>query len=1501
MKKLYMLFLALTPMLVWGQILTWNFNGAAGNETTVTSTTKDVNLNAGTLSRGSGVVATALANAFSSSTWNVATEALAISGNRYLQFTVSAASGYQVSLSTLDAWFRRSSTGPNAFQWQYSLDGFASTGIDIGTNISYTATTSNGDAQAQINLAGISGLQNIAAGTTITIRLFGWGASAAGGTFALGRPANPASSLSIGGTVTAISGGTTPTIAVAPSSLSGFATVTGTASAAQTFVAGGSNLTNDISISFPPQYEVSRDGGATYTGSSPVTLTQTGGTVANTTIGIRIAASAATGAANGNVTVASTGATSQLVSLTGAVSSGVTVQPLQGFSAVAASTSVINLSGTGNANGDNIVVAANSTASFGTPSGTLLAGNTISGGGTVLYSGPSSSFSFAHTGLTAATQYFYQAWSVDGSNNYSTGMAANATTQAPPAANVVINQVYGGGGNSGSTYKNDFIELYNNEDTPVNLSGWSVQYAAPAGTAWQVHAISGIVSPHSFFLVQEAAGTGGTLNLPTPDATGTLAMGGVNGKVLLSNTTVAQTGANPAGPTIIDKVGYGTANGFEGTGPASSTDHNNTTSVTRVADGVDNNNNPTDFAEAIATPRNGTYTTTAPTVLSLTPPNGAVGIPYTLHLSIVFDKKIVKGTGAITIYENGVAGTPLDVNDAGVIISNNSSVAIPSALTGGKSYYVLISAGAFKDVYNNDFAGISSPTTWAFTTYNDAVAATVPVSYDLQNCSGNGLLPGGFTQYNTTGAQIWDCTSFGRDPAAPAGTTAFPNAVQINGFSNGANNINKDWLISPKLDLAGTAYPLLNFWSRNAFAGDPLELKISTDYTGSGDPALATWTDLNGKFPSKGSDVWTLSSGINLSAFKQSSVYIAFVYSSTTDDGSRWTLDDISLDNSATPPPPSLTLSATNLEYGYTANGSNSTKTITVTGNDLVGDITLTTTGNFQVSTDNINFGSTTTILQAVADNVPQLVYIRFAPAINNVQYNETLSVSISDSTGIVALKGNSIDPASTLNVVNWNLNWFAIPVITGVTDGLGPVNKSLQQDNVATVLKTIPADLFVLQEVVNQHALDSIVNTMPGFAYKINDYGSYSNPTISNPNPLTVVQKLAFVYKTSKFSNIHTDSLLSKGVTLGIDTLNPYYNAFASGRFPYMMTADVTLSDNNGGFITHQMRFINIHGKANTAPVVTAYNRRLAGAKGLDSLIKADYINDNVIILGDFNDDLNQTITAGITPPVSSYSPFTVDDAGLYIFPTKPLSPAGQHSDVNFTSVIDNVVATAVTNKYYLPSSATVLSDVANVVPKYASTTTDHYPVFSQFSFSTAAALPVKLINFSGVKQNELVKLSWSTTQEENSLLFDVERSANGGSFTKIGTVNAQGNSSIKVDYSFNDRQPLTGNNYYRLKQVDKDGKSEYSTIVKVNFSKQPAIRIVPNPASSYVYVSLENITTTAWLQVIDLNGQLLKQQLVNQNSGNTTLSLAGLAKGLYTIKLVSAEKVTTQKLVIQ
>ncbi|MFT3933170.1 MAG: choice-of-anchor J domain-containing protein [Chitinophagaceae bacterium] len=1489
MKKLYLLFFALMPLLVLGQI-TWNFGAAVPGSASPSSGGSVTNITSiSDLSQGNNNGTTALLTAasvssgYTGASGNVNAGAAAktgalntaASGSAYFEFTLTPATGYSVFITEIDFGSRSTSTGPQAYSIRTSKDNFAAdvTTGTIGNNSTWVLKTN------ALSLTGV-------AGTALTIRIYGYNGT---GSPVAGTANWRIDDLAVTATATSSGGGSTPSITLNGTGLTPFSTVTGTASTAQTITVSGSNLTDPISITPPAPYEISIDGGTNYS-TTALQLTPTTGSVTNASVSIRIASSAPVGTASGNLVATSSGASDQSLLLSGNVSSGVTVDPPLTFTATPVTSSEIDLAATFSTTANNILIATNSSATFGTPTGALVAGNSISGGGTVLYNGPSASFTgFQHTGLTAATKYYYQVWGVDNTSTYSTALAANATTNNPPAAKVVINQVYGGGGNSGATFKNDFIELYNDDDTAVNLAGWSVQYGGGTGTGnFTVHSISGIIQPHNFFLIQEIAGTGGTVNLPTPDATGTLSLGAAAGKVLLCNSTVAQSGSNPTydpldpvTKVIRDKVGYGTANGSE-TAPTAAPD--NTTSVQRNTDGVDSENNFADFFVGTPVPRNSSYKTTPPSVVTLTPPTNRLDVPSTLGLSILFDKKMVKGSGTITIYENGVAGASVDVNDASIAISGNTLVTINTTLSPGKSYYVLVTPGAFADVYGNNFAGLTSNTAWAFSTYNSTASTTLPQTYDFNTCSGSGLLPNGFTQYSVTGAQKWDCANSARNSSS---------GLIMNGYSNGINNLNEDWLISPKLDLTGTTYPLLNFWSYNDYAGDPLVLKISTNYTGSGDPSLATWTDLNGKFPSSGSAAWFQSTNINLSAYKQDGIYLAWVYKSTTDDGSLWMLDDVSLVNSATPPPPSLTLSASNLEFGYTSTGNTTTKTLTLTANDLVGDVTLNTTGNFLVSANGTDFNSSVTIPKETANNVPLTLSVRFSPNTNNIQYSETLSVAISDSTGIVTLKGNSIDPASTLNVVNWNLNWFATPV-----PSFGPVNKSLQQDNVATVLKSIPADLFALQEVVNVHALDSIVNTMPGYAYIVNNYGSYSNPTLKNASPLTEVQKLAFVYKTSKFSNIHTDSLLTKGVTLAIDTLSKYYNPFASGRFPYMMTADVTLSDNNGGFITQKMHFINIHGKANTAPVLTAYNRRFIAAQGLDSLIKADYINDNVVILGDFNDDLNHTITAGISPNITSYSPFTVDDASLYIFPTIALSPA-QHSDANFVgSVIDNVVATAGVNKYYLPGSATVLSDVANLVSKYSSTTTDHYPVFTQFSFSTQAALPVTLASFTASRLNDQVKVSWKSTEEINSSVYIVQRSADGVSFTTIGQVNAKG---YAADYSLVDPSPIIGDNYYRLKAVDKDGKFTYSKVVKVNFTKLPGIRISPNPASSYLYINLENINSSVSLQLIDLNGKTVSQQIIAPGQTNKTISLSGMAKGLYSVKLVSKEKVVTQKLLIQ
>ncbi|HMJ47283.1 MAG TPA: lamin tail domain-containing protein, partial [Ferruginibacter sp.] len=96
-------------------------------------------------------------------------------------------------------------------------------------------------------------------------------------------------------------------------------------------------------------------------------------------------------------------------------------------------------------------------------------------------------------------------------------LASNAHSQ------VVINEVYGGGGNAGATYRQDFIELYNNSASPIILTGWSVQYASATGTTWARTDLTGTIPANGYFLIQEATGAGGTTNIPTPEVTGIIA------------------------------------------------------------------------------------------------------------------------------------------------------------------------------------------------------------------------------------------------------------------------------------------------------------------------------------------------------------------------------------------------------------------------------------------------------------------------------------------------------------------------------------------------------------------------------------------------------------------------------------------------------------------------------------------------------------------------------------------------------------------------------------------------------------------------------------------------------------------------------------------------------------------------------------------------------------------------------------------------------------------
>jgi hypothetical protein len=185
------------------------------------------------------------------------------------------------------------------------------------------------------------------------------------------------------------------------------------------------------------------------------------------------------------------------------------------------------------------------------------------------------------------------------------------TVDAGAPSPVVISQVYGGGGNTGATYKNDFIELKNVTTADVSLAGLSLQYSSATGTWSKTIALTGSIKANSYFLVGLAAGSGGVgASLPTTDlSSSTPDMSASAGKVALVNATTLLT--SNTDPNILDLVGYGTtANFFWGSvGPAGS----NTVSVTRAGSGCTNTrDNGKDFAAVTPSARNSSNSVVCP-------------------------------------------------------------------------------------------------------------------------------------------------------------------------------------------------------------------------------------------------------------------------------------------------------------------------------------------------------------------------------------------------------------------------------------------------------------------------------------------------------------------------------------------------------------------------------------------------------------------------------------------------------------------------------------------------------------------------------------------------------------------------------------------------------------------------------------------------------------------------------------------------------------------------
>ncbi len=162
---------------------------------------------------------------------------------------------------------------------------------------------------------------------------------------------------------------------------------------------------------------------------------------------------------------------------------------------------------------------------------------------------------------------------------------------------------------------------------------------------------------------------------------------------------------------------------------------------------------------------------------------------------------------------------------------------------------------------------------------------------------------------------------------------------------------------------------------------------------------------------------------------------------------------------------------------------------------------------------------------------------------------------------------------------------------------------------------------------------------------------------------------------------------------------------------------------------------------------------------------------------------------------------------------------------------------------------------------------------------------LPVELVYFNGRLLDKEIQLDWTTLSEENAASFDIMRSANGNEWVYLGEVSANGTTTTKKDYSFLDTEPLSGENYYRLKQHDLDGTIYYSKVIRVQTPIKKAWKLYPNPVQDILEVRFSN-NEDGILQIFDATGRLvLKHEIQAEKS--ISVDLSNLNSGLYWVQM--------------
>lgn len=304
---------------------------------------------------------------------------------------------------------------------------------------------------------------------------------------------------------------------------------------------------------------------------------------------------------------------------------------------------------------------------------------------------------------------------------------------------------------------------------------------------------------------------------------------------------------------------------------------------------------------------------------------------------------------------------------------------------------------------------------------------------------------------------------------------------------------------------------------------------------------------------------------------------------------------------------------------------------------------------------------------------------------------------------------------------------------------------------------------------------------------------------------------------------------------------------------------------------------FSTVYGKAALAQIVTG-NELFAKSGTIVSLDSMVLIPSADLDLSNHSLTLMHTAIAG--NPQSSINRVYVLDESLHFSGDLGIIYSPAELNGNSESILE--VAGSATNENGFVTFSGSSRDVA---VHYVWNTVTNVDFRMLTLVDAGAVLPVTLIAFQARKEENRVELTWKTSFETNSAYFEIQRSGNAKDWQPLGRVSSAGESSYKSSYIFEDLAPMAGDNYYRLKSVDRDGTFALSQIRKVSWD-DAALTIFPNPANDVIELHVQDWQHVANIRIIDASGIILKEHHSEKTYQPGRLSLEGLCAGSYILE---------------